>query len=77
MEHQDDLNNPQSPAGRAPTLLTRVAARPAGDVPNPQKCRNIAPTLEPKARKLFFYRTTVIQHFFYQTELLFVRPWHV
>jgi hypothetical protein len=45
MKHQVDLSSPQSPAGRAPTLLNRiVGARPAGDVLNqkntPEYCAN-------------------------------------
>ena len=46
---------PQSPAGRAPTLLLGiVGARPAGDIQNPRKYRIIAPTLQPTAGELVF-----------------------
>jgi hypothetical protein len=47
MKHQVNLNNSQSPAGRAPTLLIRiVGTRPAGDAPIPRKYLDIAPTLK-------------------------------
>ena len=57
MKHQVDLNSPQSPAGRAPTvLISNVGARPAGDVSISKERRNIAPMFHSTAMKLSFMR---------------------
>jgi len=47
-------SRPDSPAGRATMPISNVGARPAGEVPNPQECRFITPTLPPTARKRVF-----------------------
>jgi hypothetical protein len=48
-------------------IIIIVGARPAGDVSNPQKYRNIAPTLQPTARKLVFMEQQWSQVYFAAT----------